>query len=61
MEVLEVMGRLMHFKRAKVHDKVCTHDWLEEKFHQYACQIFCWMSFLLHIGSISAKTLVCCV
>lgn len=32
-----------------------TQDWLEEKFHQYACQIFCWMSFPLHIGSTSAK------
>lgn len=52
MNVVEIIGRLMQFKRAKVHNKVCTHDWLEQmkNFIQYACQIFCWMSFPLHIG-----------
>lgn len=52
MNAVEIMCRLMQFKRAKVHDEVCTHDWLEQmrNFIQYGCQIFCWKSFPLLIG-----------
>lgn len=58
---VEVMDRLRHFERAKVHDRVCTHDWLEQLRHfiQYACQNFVGLFPPLHrLGSISVK--ICC-